>query len=125
RREQQQVQRQQFELEKTVAIADTSMGNLQRSLAALEEEREGRHRQLEEFGREMERQSKVLDKGRKELKDLLDQRETLKDKILEAQAALDHLRSDLVAQNRTLDAKRNEHDLLQSLVDSLEGYPQS
>lgn len=125
RREQQQVQRQQFELEKTVAIADTSMGNLQRSLAALEEEREGRHRQLEEFGREMETQSKVLDKARKELKDLLDQRETLKDKILEAQAALDHLRSDLVAQNRTLDAKRNEHDLLQSLVDSLEGYPQS
>jgi hypothetical protein len=27
--------------------------------------------------------------------------------------------------NRKLDAKRNEHDLLKSLIDSMEGYPES
>lgn len=125
RREEQQQQRRQFELEKTVAIADTSLGNLQRSISTIEEETESRRRQIEEIDRELESRSGVLDQGEQQLKAYLEQRETLKEKILEAQAELDHLRSELVAQNRSLDAKRNEHDLLKSLVDSLEGYPQS
>ena len=35
------------------------------------------------------------------------------------------LRNQLAEENRRLDAKRNEHDLLKSLIDSMEGYPES
>ncbi len=35
------------------------------------------------------------------------------------------MRAKLTEENRKLDAKRNEHDLLKSLVDSMEGYPES
>ena len=49
-----------------------------------------------------------------------------KDQILQTQSVLEGLRSNLADENRKLDAKKkNEHDLLKSLVDSMEGYPES
>src|SRR5437773_2521609 len=36
-----------------------------------------------------------------------------------------NLRHQLAGENRKLDAKRNEHDLLKSLIDSMDGYPES
>jgi chromosome segregation protein len=38
---------------------------------------------------------------------------------------MEQLRQSLVDANRVLDSKRNEHDLLKSLIDSMEGYPES
>jgi chromosome segregation protein len=38
---------------------------------------------------------------------------------------LEHLRTHLADESRKLDAKKNEHALLKSLVDSMEGYPES
>ncbi len=49
----------------------------------------------------------------------------VKNKILQGQEQLEGLRAHLVEENRKLDSRRNEHDLLKSLVDSLEGYPDS
>src|SRR6185437_3433411 len=51
--------------------------------------------------------------------------EFTKEQILETQAALEKLRSELAEENRTLDARQNEHDLLKSLIDTMEGYPES
>ncbi len=47
------------------------------------------------------------------------------EQILQTQSALEGLRTQLADENRKLDSKKNEHDLLKSLVDSLEGYPES
>ena len=41
------------------------------------------------------------------------------------QVLLETLRSKLAEESRKLDAKKNEHDLLKSLIDSMEGYPES
>ncbi len=35
------------------------------------------------------------------------------------------LRNQLAEESRKLDSKKNEHDLLKSLIDSMEGYPES
>jgi chromosome segregation protein len=51
--------------------------------------------------------------------------EETKGKILATQSDIEGLRDKLVDENRTLDSKKNEYDLLKSLVDSLEGYPES
>src|SRR5204863_1784090 len=51
--------------------------------------------------------------------------EYTKDQILQTQALLDGLRNQLAEEARKLDAKKNEHDLLKSLIDSMEGYPES
>src|SRR5205814_4287399 len=41
------------------------------------------------------------------------------------QAQLVQLRQELAEENGRLDAKKNEHDLWKSLIDSMEGYPDS
>ena len=48
-----------------------------------------------------------------------------KNKSLQTQALLENLRSELAEENRKLDSKKNEHDLLKSLIDTMEGYPES
>jgi len=51
--------------------------------------------------------------------------EYTKDQILQTQAILDELRNQMADESRKLDAKKNEHELLKSLIDSMEGYPES
>jgi chromosome segregation protein len=70
--------------------------------------------------REMELSEKNVD-----IEQLQQSHERTKSRILESQAELEQLRSVLADENRTLDARRNEHDLLKSLIDSMEGYPDS
>src|SRR4029078_2471430 len=43
----------------------------------------------------------------------------------ETQSQLEVLRNELAEETRKLDSKKNEHDLLKSLIDSMEGYPES
>jgi len=118
-------QRSQFEAEKKVAIADTSVMNLQRSMHQVQEEKNQRHGQVAQLSNERkDTEDKLADK-RDELQDLVDKHEAVKQKILESQEQMESLRAKLVEENRKLDSRRNEHDLLKSLVESLEGYPDS
>lgn len=125
RREYQQVQRNQFDAEKKVAVADTSIQNLQRSIHQLEEEHSNRQQQVKQL--ESDKQVKETDLAGKEslLVQLQEEHEYTKDQILQTQSVLEGLRSHLADENRKLDARKNEHDLLKSLVDSMEGYPES
>jgi len=125
RNEYQQKQRSQFDAEKKVAVADTSVMNLTRSKQQILEEKSQRHAQIGQLiGEKNDTQQQVEDK-QGELQDLIEKHEEVKGKILQSQEQLEALRSELVDENRKLDARRNEHDLLKSLVESLEGYPDS
>ena len=119
------VQRRQFEAEKKVAVADTSIQNLQRSIQQIEEEREIRTSQLKQVEEERSNREEELEKRKTDLKQLHEHHERTKDQILQTQSELEQLRSHLNEENRKLDSKRNEHDLLKSLIDSMEGYPES
>jgi len=125
RMEYQQAQRRQFEAEKKVAVADTSVMNLQRSMQQLEEERKNRNTQITQLNAERETSEAQLQQKKTDLDQLVSRHEEVKGKILEGQEQVENLRAELVEENRKLDARRNEHDLLKSLVDSLEGYPDS
>jgi chromosome segregation protein len=69
--------------------------------------------------------AKALDEKQQSLQQLKEQHELTRQQILQSQSELEVLRSKLTEENRKFDAKRNEHDLLKSLVDSMEGYPES
>jgi chromosome segregation protein len=125
RNEYQQKQRTQFEAEKKVAVADTSVMNLQRSKQQILEERSQRHAQIAQLISEKTDGQGQLEDRHEELQDLISKHEEVKGKILQSQEELETLRAQLVDENRKLDARRNEHDLLKSLVESLEGYPDS
>lgn len=121
----QEQQRTQFDAEKKVAIADTSVQNLQRSMQQVQEEKQQRTEQIGQLNNQKTETDTQLSQQKESLSSLVNKQEEVKGKILENQEHIESLRSQLVDENRKLDAKRNEHDLLKSLVESLEGYPDS
>ncbi len=121
----QQLQRGQFDAEKKVAVADTSIQNLQRANAQLTDEKQNREGQIQHLEIEFKEKEALLDEKRGDLQQLQEHHEKTKGQIFETQAQLEVLRNQLAEENRKLDARRNEHDLLKSLIDSMEGYPES
>ena len=125
RQEYQQIQRGQFDAEKKVAVSDTSIQNVLRSQEQLEGEQAHRTTQIAELTAQLATKESDLAAKKEHLAALQAQHETAKASIFETQAALEELRSKMAEASRTLDAKKNEYDLLKSLVDSMEGYPES
>ena len=120
-----QLQRNHFEAEKKVAVADTSINNIKRSLAQIEEEQRQRASALTTLEQDKTQKESELQEKRDNLEQLKQHHEHTKEQILQAQQALEELRVELANENRSLDARQNEHDLLKSLIDKMEGYPES
>ena len=125
RRENQAIQRNQFEAEKKVAVADTSIQNLQRSIAQIQEEKNQRQAQLQQLEADRKVKGNELEQKKVDLQQLQDHHEFTKEQIFQTQSVLEGLRSQLADQSRILDSKKNEYALLKSLIDSMEGYPES
>jgi chromosome segregation protein len=120
-----QAQRHQFDSEKNIAVADTSIQNLERALKLLEEESLVRSQQIKQLGFDSELTSEQLETRRTDLHQLQEHQERTREQILQTQEKLEGLRQELAEENRKFDSKKNEHDLLKSLIDSMEGYPES
>lgn len=125
RNQYQEIQRSQFNAEKKVAVADTSIQNLQRAQSQLTDEKQNREYQLKQLHIELEEKEMSLENKRADLQQLQELHERTKGQILETQQQLEGLRNQLAEETRTLDSKRNEYALLKSLIDSMEGYPES
>ena len=125
RKENHAIQRQQFEAEKNVAVADTSIQNLQRTIAQIQEEKNHRQPQLVQLEKDKKEKESDLEQKKTDLQQLQEHHEFTKEQILQTQSMMESLRNELAEENRKLDSKKNEHDLLKSLVDSMEGYPES
>lgn len=125
RRDNQSIQRNQFEAEKKVAVADTSILNLQRTIGQVQEEKAQRQAQLQQLEPEKKQKEEELEQKKTSLQQLQEHHEFTKEQILQTQNRMEGLRNELANENRKLDSRRNEHDLLKSLIDSMEGYPES
>lgn len=125
RQSQMQLQKESFDAEKKVAISDTFINNLERSLTQLREEKQVRQQSLTELEQKKIQNEEALAHARKELQKLQEENELVKSKILDSQKNLEELRNTLISENRILDARQNEYDLLKSLIDKMEGYPES
>ena len=121
----QQVQRNQFEAEKKVAVADTSIQNLSRAIQQIEDDKIKREQQRIHLADELHLRERELNIKRTDLDQLQKHQDYTKEQILQTQGLLDSLRGRMADETRKLDSKRNEHDLLKSLIDSMEGYPDS
>jgi chromosome segregation protein len=125
RSEHAQAQRRQFDSEKNIAVADTSIQNLERALKQQEEEIAARANQIRQLGFDGDLTSDDLETRRTDLRQLQEHEERTREQILQTQEKLEGLRQELAEESRKYDAKKNEHDLLKSLIDSMEGYPES
>ncbi|MFN6374567.1 MAG: chromosome segregation protein SMC [Chitinophagia bacterium] len=125
RRQNQTLQRNQFEAEKNVAIRDTSLTNIEKSIQHIQEEQTHRQTQLTELTTQRDTNASELEGEKESLDALQTKHEEVKAQILDTQSKLESLRSHLAEEARKLDSKKNEHALLKSLIDKMEGYPES
>jgi chromosome segregation protein len=121
----QELQLHQFDAEKKVAVAENSINNLQRSISQQEEENKNRKTEIEKQETQKEELSAVVESKKKTVAEMVEKQQIATEKLLASQADLEHLRVSLFEENRKLDARQNEYNLLKSLVDNLEGYPDS
>jgi len=121
----QKIQWLQFDAEKKVAVTDTSIENMEKAQTQLSDEKENREGQIHKFENELKEKETLLAVKQSDLQQLQEHQEKTKEQILETQQQLEALRNKQAEEMRKLDAKKNEHDLLKSLIDSMEGYPDS
>lgn len=122
---QQELRRRQFELEKKMAVADTSRQNTERLIRQYEQESQQRTTHLQQLQERKENLSQSVAHLQQQLQQLKEAHQTGKAQILALQQTLDELRDQMREKNRLHDARKNEYQLLKSLVDNLEGYPES
>jgi chromosome segregation protein len=98
RSEYQQVQRSQFDAEKKVAVADTSVQNLQRAIAQIEEERKQREDQKHHLDQERILKEKELNIKKIDLEQLQQHQDNTKEQILQTQSIVESLRNELAVE---------------------------
>ena len=125
RRENQAIQRNQFDAEKKVAVADASIQNVQRTIVQIQDEKAQRQGQLQQLEADRKVKADELEQKKVDLQQLQDHHEFTKEQIFQTQSMLESLRTALAEENRKFDSKKNEYALLKSLVDNMEGYPES
>jgi chromosome segregation protein len=125
RNEHQQLQIKQFDAEKKVAISENNINNQQRSIHQLEEENKNREQEIVKQNTQKSDIQSQLDQKKETVLELQAKQDEATQKLLASQELLEELRVKQFEENRKLDAKQNEYNLLKSLVDSLEGYPDS
>ncbi|MEZ5058740.1 MAG: chromosome segregation protein SMC, partial [Saprospiraceae bacterium] len=122
---QQTIERELFELEKRKAINSNRLDNLEFDKAQSESSNNTRIEEqvrLKSSLKDLEQKEELQQNELEVLLKEADQRQTA---ILEAEQELDQLRQKMTALNRQLDAKKNEFKLTQSMVESMEGFPES
>ena len=122
---QQIIEREIIEHEKQKAISNNQIENLNRDIVRTDEETKGRRDEIEVLKVKL----KTLEGKEKSQLNDIQQVERDEDKRLadldKATHQLDELTKKLGDVNRKLDAKKNEFKLTKSMVESLEGFPES
>lgn len=118
-------ERQIFELDKRLAVNRSSNESLQRDLNQSEEDTQKKRSELEQLQKDFEQLKTDKEAGEQKLAALISEEEAKKKEIAELEASIEKTRQELTADTRSLDAKKNEYDLTKSLVDNLEGFPES
>ncbi len=124
-KKQQEIEREIIEHEKQKAISTNQIENLQRDMQRTDEDTRGRREEVEIL------RGKVDELAGKENTQLIDIQQVEKEEekrlgdLEKANLNLEDLTKKLADINRTLDSKKNEFKLTKSMVESLEGFPES
>jgi chromosome segregation protein len=124
-KDQQRIEREVFELEKQKAINTNQIENNRNELDRSLRDTQQRREEVEILKNKI----KELEKREKERASFLETLEKEEEHRLEelhkTEAQLEELTQKIARVNRDLDAKRNEYKLTKSMVENLEGFPES
>lgn len=114
-----------FDLEKTLAIDQNKIENLDAENKRSQAEINNRSEEFLLVQTNIDDAQKNLEKVQSELNFLTESEENRLLKIKEIQLSIDTQTQAVAAKNRTKDAKKNEFELLKSMVEKMEGFPES
>ncbi len=124
-KEQQSLEREIVELEKTKAIQTNQVENLRRDVERTLGDIATRREEMKMLEKNIAEQDKSEAAELKKIKDLEASETKRKADIATSEQQQDELLKKIAAHNRQLDARRNEYKLTKSMVESLEGFPES
>lgn len=116
---------QKFEDEKTIAVMDNNLQNFRNEITRMQEELEIRNKEQAIAAQEHKSLQKKSDGVRSEVAHLEKNESDRLEKIRQSETTKDDLQQQSIKLSRQLDSKQNEYDLLKSMVDNFEGFPES
>ena len=99
--------------------------SLESELARAEEDRISREGDLDEFFEKRQTLTEEVEELDEKLKQLSEQKRAHEELLKSTENQVTNLKDEVYKRNRVLDAKQNEYNLTKSLVDKLEGFPES
>lgn len=121
----QDIEKRFYEIEKKHAINKSSLEKYEKDLFLFQEESNVKKAELKAREIEFNAKKKTKEEQEKTLEKLIQAEDKLHDEKENLQKQLNSTKDELNRKNRILDAKQNEYNLTKSLVDNLEGFPES
>ncbi len=124
RRKNEEAQRR-YELEKEIAIIETEMNNLQQKLSQRQAESAAHTDKIENLLIQIEKSAQLIEdksKERDHLKAVIEAQTLEQEQLAKERQSIEEKLRQIV---RTLDAKSNEFGLIESMVEKMEGSPES
>lgn len=114
-----------YEIEKKLAINQSAKEKYESDLFLFQEENSTKAAELEVLKSEYKTIITAKEKSETELEKLIQFEEQLKQQKIDLEKQLSQTKDELNRKNRVLDSRQNEYNLTKSLVDNLEGFPES
>jgi len=124
-KEQQGLEREIVELEKTKAIQTNQIENLRRDVERTLSDIATRRSEMKLLEKSLTEHTQTESVQTKKIAELEAAETKRRADLTNAEQQQDTLAKKLADHNRALDARRNEHKLTKSMVESLEGFPES
>ncbi|MEL7118887.1 MAG: chromosome segregation protein SMC, partial [Bacteroidota bacterium] len=123
--EQQKLERALFEIEKEKAVKNNQIQSYRQELQRNDDDVERRRKEVAHIKEQFDQLVDQEAQKNKELADLQQTEENRVQEIEKEELKLDKNRKQLAKLNRKLDASYNEQKLIRSMVENLEGFPES
>ncbi len=121
----QELERNIFNIEKDIAISDNTIENHTREIERMQSGFESKIKDFEHIRNKMESLQQEFSVKELQLNELVQNEEKRKSLISETEAKREQIQEKLNSINRNLDSRQNEYDLLKSMIDNFEGFPES
>ena len=120
-----EIEKQIFELEKKVAVSQSQKLALQKEITEKTEQLSDREKEIINLKKEFTESEAALKIAETALEVLQKKEQQEQANIADLEQQITVIQTQLQKENRELDKKTNEHNLLKDLVDKLEGFPES
>ncbi|MGB1316369.1 MAG: chromosome segregation protein SMC [Chitinophagales bacterium] len=121
----QTIEARYYEIEKKVAVNTSAKEKYETDLFHFQEENTNKEKEFKTLSTDFKTAEKEKTEQEKNLTNLIAKQEKLKAEKESLEKQLKTFKDENARKNRILDAKLNEYNLTKSLVDSLEGFPES